>query len=256
MQRVANLALPATGILLFLCVWQVAGWLLGDTVLAPPTEVLSNYVTLLAQGDMLRELVLSLRQMAVGYVAACVIGMPVGVAMGRSRVADAIFHPWVAMFVVTSTAAMIPLLILFLGTGIWLRITVVFLATVFYIILTTYNGARGINPNQLAVGRSFGAGQLQIFWKIMLPSLYPYLLAGARIGLVHAIRAMVMAELFVIVGYGGLIHQTGLDISTAPLLGLLLTLMIVSLLLDFVLRSVGRWAAPWYEQQRLPGFGR
>lgn len=256
MQRITNLALPACGILLFLCVWQIAGWFLGDAIVAPPTAVLAEYVTLLAQGDMLRELALSLRQMAIGYVAACVIGMPLGVAMGRSRVMDALLHPWVAMFVVTSTAAMIPLLILFLGTGIWLRVTVVFLASVFYIILTTYNGARGISPNQLAVGRSFGASQLQIFWKIMLPSLYPYLLAGARIGLVHAIRAMVMAELFVIVGYGGLIHQTGLDISTAPLLGLLVTLMIVSLLLDTLLRSAGRWAAPWYEQQRLPGFGR
>lgn len=256
MQLVSKLLLPSAGILIILCIWQIAGWQLGSAMLAPPTDVLRTYVALLAQGEMLHDLALSLRQMAVGYTAACIVGMPLGVAMGRSRVMDAIFRPWVAMFVVTSTAAMIPLLILFLGTGIWLRITVVFLATVFYIILTTYNGARGLNPNQLAVGRSFGAGRMQIFWKIMLPSLYPYLLAGARIGLVHAIRAMVIAEMFVIVGYGGLIHQTGLDISTAPLLGLLLTLMIVSLLLDFVLRTAGRWAAPWYEQQRLPGFGR
>ena len=132
-----------------------------------------------------------------------------------------------------------------------LRITVAFLSTVFYVVLTTYNGARGIAPNQLAVGRSFGAGRLQIFWKIMIPAIYPYLLTAARIGLVHAIRAMVTAELFVIVGYGGLIHQSGLSIETGPLLGLILTLMIVSLLGDLILRGVGRWVAPWYEQQRL-----
>lgn len=243
--------LGAAGALIFLAVWEIAGRLLGDAVLAPPSTVAVDYLGLLAQGQMLPQLLLSLRQMAIGYIAACVLGMPLGVLMGRSRVADAIFQPWVAMFVVTSTAALIPLLILFLGTGLWLRVFVVFLATVFYVVLTAYNGARGISPNQLAAARSFGAGRLQVFWKIMIPSLYPYLLTGARIGLVHAIRAMVTAELFVIVGYGGLIHQTGLAVETGPLLGLLLTLMIASLLGDAILRGLGRVIAPWYEQQRV-----
>jgi ABC-type nitrate/sulfonate/bicarbonate transport system permease component len=245
-----RIMLPCIGIALFLVIWELAGRSLGAAILAPPSIVAADYLELLRQGDMLRELALSLRQMAIGYVAACVIGMPLGVVMGRSRVADAIFHPWVAMFVVTSTAALIPLLILFLGTGIWLRVTVVFLSTVFYVVLTTYNGARGIAPNQLAVGRAFGAGRLQIFRKIMIPATYPYLLTAARIGLIHAIRAMVTAELFVIVGYGGLIHQSGLSIETGPLLGLILTLMVVSLLGDLLLRGIGRWVAPWYEQQQ------
>ncbi len=246
-----RILLPVIGFLLFLLAWEAAGRGLGAAILAPPSIVVFDYVVLLRQGEMLRELALSLRQMAIGYLAACVIGMPLGVVMGRSYVVDAIFQPWVAMFVVTSTAAMIPLLILFLGTGLWLRVTVVFISTVFYIVLTTYDGARGIDPNQLAVGRSFGGNRLQNFWKIMIPSLYPYLLTAARIGLVHAIRAMVTAELFVIVGYGGMIHRTGLSIETGPLLGLILTLMIVTLLADLALRGIGRWVAPWYEQQRV-----
>ena len=136
--------------------------------------------------------------------------MPLGAAMGRSKIADAIFHPWVSMFVVTSTAALIPLFILFLGTGLMLRVTIVFLSAVWYITLTTYNGARGISPQQIAVARSFSAGPFQIFCKVVMPALYPYLLTGARIGLVHAIRAMVLAEMFVIIGYGGLVHRSGL----------------------------------------------
>ena len=246
-----RLLLPITGAAIVLLIWEVAGRIMGDALMAPPSRVALAYVTELRQGVMLRELLLSLRQMAVGYLAACVVGMPVGVLMGRSRLADAALHPWVAMLVVTSTAALIPLLIMFIGTGIGLRITVVFLATVFYVTLTTYNGARGINPAQLAAARSFGAGRRQTFWKVMLPSLYPYLLTSARIGFIHAIRAMVTAELFVIVGYGGLIHQTGLSVDTASLLCLLITLMITSLLGDALLRTTGKWIAPWYEQQRV-----
>jgi ABC-type nitrate/sulfonate/bicarbonate transport system permease component len=176
--------------------------------------------------------------------------MPMGIAMGRSNIADAMLRPWVSIFVVTSTAALIPILIMILGTGLTLRSTVVFLAAVWYIVLTTYNGAKGISPELLAVGRSFSANNTQIFWKIILPALYPYLITGARIGLIHAIRAMVMAEMFVIVGYGALINQSGMEINTSALLSLLLTLAFVSLIANALLSQWGKHLAPWYEQQR------
>jgi ABC-type nitrate/sulfonate/bicarbonate transport system permease component len=251
MSALQRLALPALGFALLLIVWEIAGRIAGPALFAPASRVAVEYVDLLRQGDMLRELSASLRQMAIGFLAACLIGMPLGAVMGRSAVADAIFRPWVSMFVVTSTAALIPLLVLFLGTGLMLRVTIVFLASVWYITLTTYNGARGISPQQIAVARSFSASRLQIFFKVTLPALYPYLLTGARIGLVHAIRAMVLAEMFVIIGYGALVHRSGLSLDTGPLLGLLISLMIVSLFFNWLLGAAGRWLAPWYDQQRV-----
>jgi ABC-type nitrate/sulfonate/bicarbonate transport system permease component len=251
MDKLKTAGLGFLGIVLFLVVWEIAGRSLGSALLAPPSVVAVDYLDLLREGQMLRELAGSLRQMALGFVAACVIGMPLGVAMGRSKIADAIARPWVSMFVVTSTAALIPLFILIIGTGLMLRVVIVFLASVWYIVLTAYNGARGVSPMQVAVARSFGANVLQIFWKVTLPAIYPYLLTGARIGLVHAIRAMVLAEMFVIIGYGGLIHRSGLLVETGPLLGLLITLMIVSLFLNWLLGEAGRLLAPWYEQQRV-----
>jgi ABC-type nitrate/sulfonate/bicarbonate transport system permease component len=249
--RLQSVMLACVGFALLLAAWEIAGRALGPALLAPPSRVAVQFIDQLRQGDMLRELLGSLRQMALGFAAACVVGMPLGAAMGRSGVADAIFRPWVSMFVVTSTAALIPLFILLLGTGLMLRVTIVFLASVWYVTLTTYNGARGISPQQIAVARSFSASPLQIFWKVTLPALYPYLMTGARIGLVHAIRAMVLAEMFVIIGYGGLMHRSGLAVDTAPLLGLLITLMIVSLALNFLLGAAGRRLAPWYERERV-----
>src|SRR3546814_8899897 len=93
---------------------------------------------------------------------------------------------------------------------------------------STYSGTRGIDPGLLAVARSFGASLFQTASKVVLPALFPYLIAGARIGLVHAIRAMVVAEMFIILGYGGLIYQTGLSADTGPLVSLLISLMVVS----------------------------
>jgi ABC-type nitrate/sulfonate/bicarbonate transport system permease component len=251
-RRKPMLGWSITGIVAALAFWEALGQYLGSRILAPPSEVAIGYAQLLAEGRMLRELVGSLRQMIVGFAAACAIGMPLGIAMGRSSVAERVFSPWVAMFLVTSVAALVPLLILLLGTGFLFRATIVFLASVWYIVITTYNGARGIDPGLLAVARSFEAGRLQIAVKVVLPALYPYLFTGARIGLVHAIRAMVVAEMFVILGYGGLIYQTGMMADTSPLVALLLTIMAVSIAANAALKHVGRLLAPWYEERVAP----
>ena len=180
---------------------------------------------------------------------ACLIGLPIGVAMGRSRLFDALFHPWLSMLVVTSVASLVPLFVIVFGTGFWFRAAMVFVASVWYVMLTVYQGARGIEPRYVDVGRSFGASAWRRFAKILLPALYPYVLTAMRIGLVHAIRAMVVAEMFIILGYGGLIYRAGFSVSTAPLLGLLLTLMLVGVAANAVLSRAARTIAPWYDER-------
>jgi ABC-type nitrate/sulfonate/bicarbonate transport system permease component len=250
MKKLRNILLPLIGFAIVIAIWEIVGTRLGNSLFAPASSVLIQYLDMLREGKMLSELFTSLRQMLLGFVIACLVGMPMGIAMGRSKIADTMLRPWVSIFVVTSTAALVPILIMILGTDLTLRATVVFLAAVWYIVLTTYNGAKGVSPELLAVGRSFSANRHQIFWKIILPALYPYLITGARIGLIHAIRAMVMAEMFVIIGYGALINQAGMEINTSSLLGLLLTLAFVSLIANAMLSQWGKHLAPWYEQQR------
>ncbi len=249
MSRTRRLGLQLAGIAITLAVWEAAGRIMGEALLAAPSVVLRDYGGLLREGVMLQELAGSLRQMLVGFGLACALGMPLGILMGRSRVAEVLLHPWVSMLVVLSVAALVPLFLLLFGSGFEFRAAIVFMASVWYIVLTTYHGARGVEPRYLEVARSFGASRAHTFWMVLMPALYPYLITGARIGLVHAIRAMVVAEMYVIVGYGGLIHKTGLDISTARLLGLLLTLMLVSIGSTWLLRRVGDWLAPWYRER-------
>jgi len=237
------------GIAIALVLWEAIGRLMGEGLFAPVSVVLVEYVKMLRDGQMLSELVASLRQMLVGYGLACLVGLPLGVAMGRSRMLDALLHPWLSMLVVTSVASLVPLFVVVFGTGFWFRAVIVFVAAVWYVMLTVYHGARGIEPRFLDVGRSFAAPPLTRFHKIILPALYPYLITALRIGLVHAIRAMVVAEMFIILGYGGLIYRAGYSLTTAPLLGLLLTLMIVGMAANAVLQRSARALAPWYEDK-------
>jgi ABC-type nitrate/sulfonate/bicarbonate transport system permease component len=247
MGRTQRVSLQLSGIAITLVMWEVVGRIMGEALFAPVSVVVKEYLELLRDGTMLAELVGSLRQMLVGFGLACIVGMPLGIAMGRFRVCDVIFHPWVSMFVVISVAALVPLFLLLFGSGFEFRVAIVFMASAWYIVLTTYHGARGVEPRFMDVAHSFGASGRHVFWKVLMPALYPYLITGARIGVVHAIRAMVVAEMYVIVGYGGLVHKTGLDVSTAPLLGLLLSLMAVSLFSNWLLRLAGEWLAPWYK---------
>lgn len=246
MTQARETLLRLAGIALVLAAWEIGGRILGDMLLAPPSVVAVTLFKLLQQGKILTELAGSLRQMLIGFALACAVGMPLGTVMGRMPLVDALVHPWVAMIVVTSIAALAPIFMLLLGTGMALRVAIVFIGSVGYIILTTYHGARGIDVRYVDAARAFSVRGVALYRKVLLPALFPYLVTGARLGFVHALRAMVVAEMFVITGYGGLIFQTGLDLSVAPLLAYLVLLMIVSIAATAFLGVVGDWAAPWY----------
>jgi ABC-type nitrate/sulfonate/bicarbonate transport system permease component len=244
-----GIAVRSAGMALVLVLWQALGMRLGDALFAPPTTVVAQFWPQIADGSVLATLADSLRTMIVGFALAYAIGAPAGIVMARWPLFDALVHPWMSMAIVTSVAALVPLFILLLGTGFWFQVTIVFIAALWFVILTVYQGARGIDPRWLAVGASFGATNVQSFSKIMLPAVFPYLFAGARIGLTHAIRAMVVAQMFVIIGYGALIHNAGLTVSTAPLLGLILVLMALGIVANWGLERISQMLAPWYEER-------
>jgi ABC-type nitrate/sulfonate/bicarbonate transport system permease component len=239
------LLLRLSGLSLFLLAWEAAGRSLGDALLAPPSSVVVELWALARDARTLAIIWQSLAPALVGFAISCAIGMPLGAVMGRSKLADALLHPWMSLFVVTSVAAIVPILILLLGTGWWFVVAVVVLSSVWYVVLTTYQGAVRLDRRLLDVGRSFGASRTQAFRTIMLPALFPYLLAGARIGLVHAVRSVVLAQLFILTGIGGLLQDAGMDVSTARLLSLLVVIMGIGLVANHGLGRVADWLAPW-----------
>jgi ABC-type nitrate/sulfonate/bicarbonate transport system permease component len=245
MSNATRLSLRLTGLALFLLIWELVGRHLGDALMAPPSAVVSELVALAQDAGARETIWQSIAPALVGFAIACVVGMPVGVVMGRSPVWNALLQPWVSTFVVTSVAAIVPILILLIGTGWWFVVAVVVLSSVWYITLTTYQGAARIDRRWLDVGRSFGASRIRSFRTIMLPALFPYLLAGARIGLTHAIRSMVLAQLFIVSGIGGMLNEAGMDISTARLLALLVVIMAIGLIASHGLGRLADWLAPW-----------
>lgn len=236
------------GVGTFLVMWEIGGRILGDALFAPLSSVIATYPDLVQEYDLFRELAVSMRQLLIGYLLGCTVGISVGMAMGRSRLVDGLLQPWVSMLFATSIAALVPLFILLFGFDLAFRVAIVFMSTVWYVLLNTYHGARAIDPQLLETARAFDATPLQTFRMVLLPALYPYILAGMRNGIAHAIRAMVIVEMYIIVGFGGVVFHTGLEIETAPLIGALLTIMVVGVILTEILKALGRLTAPWYER--------
>ncbi len=240
--------LRAFGVGIFLLIWEISGRVLGDALFAPLSSVIRTYPEMIKEYNLFQELAGSLRQLVIGYLLGCAVGIIVGAAMGRSRMVDGLLQPWVSMLFATSIAALVPLFILLFGFGLAFRVAIVFMSTVWYVLLNTYHGAKGIDSNLLETARAFDATPLQTLRMVLLPALYPYILAGMRNGLAHAIRAMVIVEMYIIVGFGGIVYNAGLEISTAPLIGTLLTIMVVGVVLTEILKALGRFTAPWYER--------
>lgn len=236
----------AMGVLLVLVLWQIAGMRLGDSLIAAPVQVAVALVDTLREGAFWPALWSMIWPMMLGYLSALAVGIPLGTAMGRSDLMLAFVKPWASMFIVVSAAAIVPLFIILMGRGVLFLTTIVFVATVWYVVIIMTEAARNVSPRLIDVARSFDAGGLQRFRYVILPALYPYLLIAARIGLVHALRAMVTAEMFIGAGFGGLLNDAGLNLSTAPLFSLILILMLISIGATGLLRWIAHRSAPWY----------
>jgi len=243
-------ALRLAGVAVFLLLWEVAGRIFGNALFAPFSSVIGGFPATVRDYKLFVELAGSFQQLVLGYLLGCVAGIVLGTAMGRSALLDGLLQPWVSMMFVTSIASLVPLFIIMFGFGLAFRVAIVFMAAVWYMLLVTYHGARGVSPELLQTAQAFAASRAQTFFKVLLPALYPYILAGMRIGLTHAIRAMVIAEMYVIVGFGGVVYNAGVEISTVPLIGALLTIMVVGVALTEMLKWLGRRTAPWYEERQ------
>lgn len=239
-------AVQILSILIVASVWEIVGQQLGTVLFAPLSEVIPTYIDLALSGPMIPILLGSLREMFLGYALAVAFAVPTGLVMGRVSVAEKTIEPWVSAAFVTSTSALLPVLIIFLGIGFKLRLTVVFLACVWHILLNVYHGSKGVSEEYLDVGRSFDLPQWKMFASITLPATLPFLAAGLRMGLGRALRGIILAETYILVGYGGLIGMFGnQSISTAPVLALILTIMFLGSGLTTVLEKLQERFMPW-----------
>jgi NitT/TauT family transport system permease protein len=137
----------------------------------------------------------SLQGLAAGFGMAIVIGIPIGLLMSYSRVAEIALSPYVSALYATPRITLIPVLVLWLGISFNMRVGIVFLSALFPILLNTYLGGKEVNQGLLDVGHAFTASKAKIYRGILLRGSLPYVFSGLRLGLGRCLGALVIAEI-------------------------------------------------------------
>jgi ABC-type nitrate/sulfonate/bicarbonate transport system permease component len=188
-------------IVLLLLVWQFlpdfvpmkAGTKLFFTV---PSHIAGTLWDMFATGSIWKPLGVSASAFAIGLLLAIVVGLPLGVLLGRSATLNAMIDPFITAFNATPRLVFLPLLMLWFGIGIWSKVAVVFLGALFPLLINTYEGVRNADKLLINVVRSFGAGEWDIARLVVVPNSLPFIIVGLRLAIGRAVLGVVVSEFF------------------------------------------------------------
>jgi ABC-type nitrate/sulfonate/bicarbonate transport system permease component len=188
-------------IVLLLLVWQFlpdfvpmkAGTKLFFTV---PSHIAGTLWDMFATGSIWAPLGVSASAFAIGLLLAIVVGLPLGVLLGRSATLNAMIDPFITAFNATPRLVFLPLLMLWFGIGIWSKVAVVFLGALFPLLINTYEGVRNADRLLINVVRAFGAGEWDIARLVVVPNSLPFIIVGLRLAIGRAVLGVVVAEFF------------------------------------------------------------
>ena len=229
-----------------LIIWEIFGRQINPVFGSYPTAIAAAFWELLISGQLGAALYDSLRPFVLGYGLAIVIGIPVGLVVGRFRVAEAALGLYVTAGYAMPLVALVPLLILWLGLGFAVKVAVVFLMSLFPIIINTWLGVVAVPKTLIEVGKSFVAPDLVILRRIILPATLPYIMAGIRLAVGRAVVAMVIAEFFTTIsGLGAVIINSANNFDTATMFVPIIILMAMAIGLNWLIGWVERRVAPW-----------
>ena len=200
-QRIESIVLGTATIALLLVVWELLplvlpiqqGTRLFFTV---PSRIFATLWQMLATGTIWAPLGVSAMAFAIGLALAIVVGLPLGILLGRSATLNAMFDPFVTAFNATPRLVFLPLLMLWLGIGLWSKVAVVFSGAVFPLLINTHEGVRNADKLLINVVRSFGAGRWDVARLVVIPNALPFIVVGLRLAIGRAILGVVVAEFF------------------------------------------------------------
>jgi NitT/TauT family transport system permease protein len=227
-----------------LAIYEVAAIAAGDFYLPGVEEIVGGFIEIVREGR-LGVLAESMTHLLMGFGLAALVGIPVGMAMGRSFVVDQVVGMYVRGLFVTSLAAVLPLLIIIFGVDLRFRIAVVFLFSVFFIVVNVAAGARAVPRQLMRTAEAFCISPLRRFTTIVLPSSLPYVVVGLRLGIANAFTGMVLAELWVSRGTGAVLEGLGRNRDLPPFFAMVLLVTLLAALSAFAIRAAERRLMPW-----------
>jgi NitT/TauT family transport system permease protein len=227
-------------IVLVLVVWQFLPHIVtlsAGTMLffATPWQIAVTLYDLFRTGEIWPALEFSGLTFAIGLFASIAFALPLGIALGRSNMLNAMIDPFITAFNATPRLVFLPLVLIWFGIGIWSVVLIVFIGALFPLLINTYEGVRNADKLLINVVRSFGASEWEINKLVVLPNALPYIVAGLRLAIGRAVLGVVVAEFF-----GGSSHGVGVMMVNAAgkyQIGLVFAGLIIFTALSLIMTS-------------------
>jgi NitT/TauT family transport system permease protein len=244
--------LPILSVVLFLLIWQVVGGHIDPILLATPVNVGKAFWDLLTSGQLGPAFGTAMADLATGYLLATILGIAIGVLMGRSPIVERVLNPYVNFFQATPLIALVPLVVIWFGVGFEARVAVTFMLAIWSIIINTATGVKETPASLIDVGRVYKLSRWRVITGVAIPNAVPNIFAGLRIALGKALIGMVIAQMEIsVTGLGGLIINYGNAFKTAYLLAAVCTASLVGVIAAAVLEVIRRFAFPWTKGEDL-----
>src|SRR5476651_369940 len=229
-----------------LILWEIFGRRVNPVFGSYPSAIALAFWELARSGELWKALFESLQPFFAGYLLAIVLGVPIGLLIGRFRTAEAALGIYVTAGYAMPLVALVPLLILWLGLGFKVKVAVVFLMSLFPICINTWLGVTAVPKTLIEVGKSFVASDVVILRRIILPATLPYIMAGIRLAVGRAVVAMVIAEFFTTIsGLGAVIINSANNFDTTAMFVPIIILMLMAVGLNTLIGWVEHRVAPW-----------
>jgi ABC-type nitrate/sulfonate/bicarbonate transport system permease component len=249
-----RVAIPIALPLALIVAWQALAAAFGGIRTPRPDHVVTEAIVLFASGDLPQAMIQSLGRVFSGFAVAAALGIPLGMLMGTVRVAERNLDPLVESFRPIAAIALLPMAILWLGTGTPAAVMLVAYAAFFPIVINTIAGAKSVDRNLILAAATMGLSRAAILRTVILPGAAPQIAVGLRIGLGVAWTAIVAAELAVGAksgggGSGGIGQMMFVFFAYSIELNRIVVCMaavgVVSLVLDWAVRALTGRVLKW-----------
>jgi len=246
-----NIAEPALFFVALLVLWEILVKVVNVPafILPPPRDL---YTSLMAKYFILgHHSLITFIEAVGGFALSFVLGVSFAVGVVYSRHLQNTIYPLIVILYAMPKSAFAPLMVIWIGYGLFSKIAIAFLVAFFPIVVNTVVGLKEVEPELLDLARISRGSAWDVFKKIRLPNSLPYMFAGIKVALVLSVTGAIVAE-FVAAneGLGYLVLQANYSLDTAFALVILLILAMLSLALFAVVDVVQKKMVPWSAEVR------
>jgi NitT/TauT family transport system permease protein len=247
------LALVLASLIVPVLIWTLVSHLewVPAIFLPTPEAVVSAGVQMFTENNLLGDILTSSLRVLAGFVAAAIIGVPMGLVMGTFSSFDSLLAPIVGTVRYMPVTAFVPLIVIWVGLGEPSKILIIMLGVVLYNALMVADAVKFIPNDMINVAYTLGARHRDVFFKVIMPAVFPSVLDTLRVNISGAWNFLVIAELVAAQsGLGFRIIQAQRFLQTDKVLFCIAVIGIIGLVIDYGLKWLSKKLTPWADQVR------